>query len=157
STDKRCGMINGKLILCPDNLCCGKDGYCGTNSACESGCQPFYGRCNGIDSPKIRLSSKGECGEIDGQIVMCPNNSCCSKYGSCDYKEEFCGKGCQPAFGKCNGFESPKITFSVKGECGIHNEKITLCPNNSCCSKYGSCDYKENFCGVGCQPAFGLC
>ncbi|OUM56333.1 carbohydrate-binding module family 18 protein, partial [Piromyces sp. E2] len=107
----------------------------------------------------IVYSTDGRCGVINGKIILCPNNSCCSKYGSCAYTDDFCGKGCQPAFGKCNGVNnSPKIEMSTDGRCGVQNDgKILLCPNNSCCSKYGSCAYSDAFCGKGCQPAFGKC
>ncbi|OUM62016.1 carbohydrate-binding module family 18 protein [Piromyces sp. E2] len=110
------------------------------------------------DNLIVEYSTDGRCGKYNGKILMCPNNSCCSKYGSCSYGDAFCGKGCQPAYGKCDSVaSSPKIELSTDGRCGEFGDKILMCPNNSCCSKYGSCSYGDAFCGKGCQPAYGKC
>lgn len=33
---------------------------------------------------------------------ICPSSKCCSKYGYCGKSSDYCGKGCQSAFGQCN-------------------------------------------------------
>src|SRR5690242_5250295 len=44
-----------------------------------------------------------KCGKR-GQI--CPDSSCCSEYGWCGWGSEYCGKGCQPQYGRCDGVKS---------------------------------------------------
>ncbi|ORX81487.1 hypothetical protein BCR32DRAFT_279706 [Anaeromyces robustus] len=46
---KKCDTINGKIIKCSSNQCCGKNGTCGVgNNYCSTkkDCQSKYGRCN---------------------------------------------------------------------------------------------------------------
>ncbi|KAI8591125.1 hypothetical protein BDZ88DRAFT_412424 [Geranomyces variabilis] len=42
----------------------------------------------------------GECGPTAGP---CANNGCCSKWGWCGTSADYCGAGCQAAFGRCTG------------------------------------------------------
>ncbi|OUM59969.1 carbohydrate-binding module family 18 protein [Piromyces sp. E2] len=70
---------------------------------------------------------KGKCGKEYGS---CDNNECCSKYGYCGKSSEYCGKGCQSEFGRCDNNKSDKR------ECG---PGIGKCSNGECCSKYGYC------------------
>lgn len=53
--------------------------------------------CEASQSPKI--STNGQCGKEYG---VCPSGKCCSKYGWCGTSSDYCGKGCQSEFGKCN-------------------------------------------------------
>jgi len=117
-------------------------------------CCTKFNLCNGSTDEKI--STNGKCGKEDGK---CPNDKCCSKYGWCGTKEEYCSisKGCQSEFGKCNdGSTTTDIPISTNDKCG---EGYGKCPNNKCCSKYGWCGTKEEYCSVskGCQSEFGKC
>eukprot|EP00833_Pecoramyces_ruminatium_P002194 jgi/Orpsp1_1/1176226/evm.model.c7180000056867.1 len=47
-------------------------------------------------------------------------------------------------------YEEPNIT----GECGPSKGK---CPRGQCCSQYGYCGSETSHCGIGCQPAYGIC
>ncbi|ORY38486.1 hypothetical protein LY90DRAFT_48067 [Neocallimastix californiae] len=102
----------------------------------------------------------GKCGSENG--VHCKNNECCSKYGYCGTTDEYCGQGCQPAFGHCNSSPSRTTSktskaspsLSSSGRCGV---EYGICKNNKCCSKYGYCGTTDAYCGTGCQSAFGNC
>jgi len=47
-----------------------------------------------------KISSDGKCGTKYG--TTCPDGYCCSQYGYCGRTTEYCGKGCQSEFGKCD-------------------------------------------------------
>ncbi|TLD24006.1 hypothetical protein PspLS_06969 [Pyricularia sp. CBS 133598] len=139
---------------------------------------------------------------------------CCSQYNTCGSTTEYCGSGCQGAYGKCakpNIFANEKLEFepelktSVKkttstnttsntstskstststsssqsrktststsnaplrtdfpltpnGHCG---PKVnTICKGSvfgDCCSEYNYCGNGPDYCGAGCQSAFGRC
>ncbi|KAI1800026.1 carbohydrate-binding module family 18 protein [Daldinia bambusicola] len=50
--------------------------------------------------PKDLLASAdGTCGADAGK--KCPAGTCCSQYGSCGSTAEYCGMGCQAAYGNC--------------------------------------------------------
>jgi len=99
----KCGASYG---ACPENECCSKYGYCGTdNEYCGAGCQSGFGIC-GTTKPKASTTKKstptgkttGKCGPGYGS---CAKNYCCSKYGYCGNSNEYCGAGCQSEFGIC--------------------------------------------------------
>jgi len=123
---------------------------------------------------KISTDKDGRCGANYGK---CPNNECCSQYGYCGTKDDYCKAGCQSQFGKCNnsGTSNKKTTVkaapknnkttakvatkkvgvsTVSGRCGANFGK---CPNNECCSQYGYCGTKDDYCKAGCQSQFGRC
>ncbi|ORX63257.1 hypothetical protein BCR32DRAFT_298491 [Anaeromyces robustus] len=213
STDGKCGS-NGNGTVCPNNQCCSKYGYCGTTSDyCGTGCQSAFGKCNGTKSATTtkktttttkkvttttkktttttkkanatngKVSTDGKCGS-NGNGTICPNNQCCSKYGYCGTTSEYCGTGCQSAFGKCNGTKSntttkkttttkkatttkkttkkttttkkPASTVSTDGKCGSKGGN-KVCPSGQCCSKYGYCGTTADYCKAGCQKSFGKC
>jgi choice-of-anchor A domain-containing protein len=56
----------------------------------------------------ISLAAAKRCGKSYGK---CPEGYCCSKFGFCGKIDTYCGKGCQPEFGECNGV---KKTVTVK-------------------------------------------
>jgi len=158
STNGKCGKEDGK---CPDDKCCSKYGWCGTKDeycSISKGCQSEFGKCNNnsTTTTEIPISTNDRCGKEYGK---CPNNKCCSKYGWCGTKEEYCliSKGCQSEFGKCNnGNTTTDIPISTNGKCGKEDGK---CPNDKCCSKYGWCGTKDEYCLIskGCQSEFGKC
>ncbi|ORX88191.1 L domain-like protein [Anaeromyces robustus] len=93
SISKGCQSEFGKC-KCPSGQCCSKYGYCGTLDAyclISKGCQLDYGQC--------KNDTQGKCGKNIGQ---CPSGQCCSKYGYCGKSKDYCGKGCQNEFGKCD-------------------------------------------------------
>ncbi|OJD19524.1 hypothetical protein AJ78_00495 [Emergomyces pasteurianus Ep9510] len=48
SPNMTCGPLNG--FRCKDELCCSSAGFCGhLPEYCSSGCQPHYGKCDGVD------------------------------------------------------------------------------------------------------------
>jgi len=179
STDGRCGQDKGR---CPNNQCCSRYGYCGTDDTyCNAGCQPEFGKCNSTTNTAVvttttvststpTQASSGRCGADFGKT--CPNGQCCSKYGYCGTSEKHCGTGCQTDFGKCNigdtvqtaTIDTDPITVTITttatsidsttGKCGAD---FGNCPDGQCCSKYGYCGDTDSYCGSGCQPAFGIC
>ncbi|KAI8916387.1 hypothetical protein EDD86DRAFT_222331 [Gorgonomyces haynaldii] len=125
-----------------------------------------------------------ECGPDAGN-KKCAANLCCSQYGYCnDFKndpaDQWCGVGCQSAFGLCASgtLPSPTITTNAptvgpsltvvcttidavptgtvnpNGQCG---QGIGICASGQCCSQYGWCDVGAAYCGAGCQPLYGKC
>lgn len=48
-------------------------------------------------------------------------------------------------------------TISTDGTCGKDSVNKYICPVGECCSVYGWCDVGPEYCGVGCQSAFGTC
>jgi len=184
STDGRCGPNNNNTI-CPNNQCCSKYGYCGTeDDYCVKYCVPGYGQCKGTNTtqktttkttttknstPTGKVSTDGTCGPNHNNTV-CPNNQCCSKYGYCGTDDDYCVKYCVPGYGQCKGSTTQKTTtkksttktstptgkVSTDGSCGPEYNN-TVCPNNQCCSKYGYCGTTNAYCGSGCQSQFGRC
>ena len=102
------------------------------------------------------VSEDGSCGIILGVNTTCQNSlegNCCSRRGFCGSTAPFCGNGCQPAFGTCG---DPKI--STDGPCG--GSSGLTCRGSelgNCCSRQGFCGSDPIYCGLGCQPAFGIC
>ncbi|KAI8799981.1 hypothetical protein BJ742DRAFT_843320 [Cladochytrium replicatum] len=226
STDGSCGTTSKAVVVCPSGNCCSQYGWCGTTSAyCGKGCQPAFGICAGTPSSKTSsttkttttssrttvvttsttrssttkvspsasassttftakstgttplfstsinsssrspttstttsasrttttaaptiISTNGQCGSISGKAVACPTGQCCSKYGYCGTTSEYCGSGCQSAFGSC----SP----SGNARCGPH-EGGASCPSSQCCSIHGWCGSSAEHCGLGCREGFG--
>ncbi|KAJ0249415.1 hypothetical protein HA466_0149110 [Hirschfeldia incana] len=87
SSGEQCGR-QADGALCPNGLCCSKDGWCGTTEPyCGSGCQS---QCN----PGPYPPPAAQCGRQAGG-ALCPNGLCCSKDGWCGTTEPYCGPGCQ--------------------------------------------------------------
>jgi len=97
------------------------------------------------------ISKNGKCGNEFG---LCPSNKCCSQHGWCGTSSSYCGAGCQPQFGQCDGVPSTPSNISNNGKCG---KGFGICPSGKCCSQYGWCGTTEEFCGTGCKPEFGKC
>ncbi|KAI0847860.1 carbohydrate-binding module family 18 protein [Daldinia vernicosa] len=56
----------------------------------------------------MATSSDGTCG-ADAGFKVCPEGTCCSQYGSCGSTTEYCGMGCQSAYGVC---QAPDVIAS---------------------------------------------
>ncbi|KAH3904385.1 hypothetical protein HBH56_235340 [Parastagonospora nodorum] len=127
-----------------------------------------FGNCcskNGYCAPVIQsnLSKNGDCGTRGGATCLGSTfGDCCSQYGYCGSNRNYCGKGCNPLYGKCSASEqfstssappkaTPPSTLSVpsaspssvmsmsnNGRCGsLYNAS----PKGMTCSgsKYGNC------------------
>jgi len=154
---KRCGSGVG---ACPNNLCCSKQGYCGSTDAycnIREGCQLNYGLCYD-DSPD---DGDGDDGDGDASPIQmcgpsfgsCANNLCCSATNECGKTDAHCNlrKGCQNAYGLCYEDDS-----TPKKECGSGYGR---CSSGLCCSKDGQCGNTDAHCNVkqGCQVGYGFC
>ncbi|OVA00611.1 Chitin-binding [Macleaya cordata] len=94
----RCGEQAGGA-LCPDGLCCGKGGYCGTTTAhCGEGCQS---QCTTPPPPPPPVIPPQfvRCGRQAGG-ALCSNGLCCSIFGYCGTTPAHCCEGCQS---QCEG------------------------------------------------------
>lgn len=108
----------------------------------------------------LSISTDGSCGASSSQT--CLNSifgSCCSQKGFCGGTNEFCNPtaGCQSSYGSC----STNTSFvSYDGKCGSTDPNKQVCVGStygSCCSEKGWCGGTSDYCGVGCQSAFGTC
>lgn len=106
STNGDCGSRSTTNATCLGSTfgdCCSTNGYCGgTDVYCGAGCQDAFGTCYDNASS---ISSDGRCGqENNAQICLGSTfGSCCSEQGWCGNNSTYCGTGCQPDFGECNG------------------------------------------------------
>lgn len=81
--------------------------------------------------------------------------TCCSQYGYCGATADYCGTGCQAAYGTgCTGGgggTNPNL-------CGPNNGGAS-CVTGSCCSANGFCGTTADYClpANGCQAAYGIC
>ncbi|KAK7527912.1 uncharacterized protein IWZ02DRAFT_352448, partial [Phyllosticta citriasiana] len=171
--DGACGPTYGGQT-CANSTCCSEWGFCGIGDGyCGAGCQAAYGKCNsGAQSSATSTAPSssapgttypnGACGASAGgqTCANAPSGPCCSQYGYCGTGAAFCGTGCQSPFGQCwtNVTSSPVSTFPA-GACGASagGQTCAKAPSGSCCSEYGYCGTGAAFCGVGCQPLYGMC
>ncbi|OAA62729.1 carbohydrate-binding module family 18 protein [Niveomyces insectorum RCEF 264] len=108
-------------------------------------------------------STDGTCGNTT-TCAGSGHGSCCSEFYYCGDGIEYCGTGCQSAFGLCfSGAAAPPppvvtgtLTPSTSGACG----NTTTCAGSthgSCCSQFYHCGDGTDYCAAGCQSSFGLC
>ena len=105
------------------------------------------------------------CGPTNGNTV-CNAPQCCSQFGWCGTGTEFCGVGCQGAFGAACASPSTSQSTSVSRTvtptrqpspivvCGPTNGNA-VCRSPNCCSQFGFCGTGAAFCGAGCQGPYG--
>lgn len=204
----RCGA-NFQGQRCPDDLCCSQFGYCGDSDifcAEIARCQPDYGRCGDAPPPdpvetddpdpvetedpgtgvppgtELTITTDGMC----GNTTTCAGSGfggCCSEFFWCGSSTDYCGTGCQSAFGDCEGSTPPDETtppvetsppeetadpeptdpgmpVSTDGTCGGDQGFTCLgSASGNCCSRWGFCGDSDLNCLsiVGCQPDFGEC
>jgi len=108
-------------------------------------------------TPSGKPTPDDTCGGSNG--YTCKSGECCSQWGWCGTGSEFCGTGCQIAYGTCTstgggGGTTPPIT-SPDDSCG--GTTGYTCGGNQCCSQYGWCGTGTAYCGNGCQSLFGRC
>lgn len=108
---------------------------------------------------QLAISEDGNCGGTTSQT--CLNSvfgDCCSSKGFCGGDSAYCGAGCQSAFGSCTSANSE--TISINGDCGATDPNRQICLGSEfgdCCSEKGFCGGTSDYCGTGCQSAFGTC
>jgi hypothetical protein len=83
----KCGVDNGNTH-CPNGMCCGKDGICGTDRKfCQDrDCAKGWGHCEGVMEAK---DMEGRCGLAFGGR-QCAKGECCSAFSWCGKGELFC-------------------------------------------------------------------
>lgn len=107
------------------------------------------------------LSPDNTCGNLfngNNKNYSCDASSplggaCCSQYGYCGSTQDYCGTGCQIAFGECAASVVKPVDANV---CGPTNDN-NRCVSGLCCSAYGYCGNTTDYCGAGCQSGFGDC
>lgn len=116
--------------------------------------------CAQSTNSSLSLSTDGSCGESSNQTCVGSTfGSCCSDKGFCGATNDFCNPtaGCQSSYGSC----STNTSFiSYDGKCGSTDPNKQVCVGStygSCCSEKGWCGGTSDYCGVGCQSAFGTC
>ncbi|TVY56649.1 Chitotriosidase-1 [Lachnellula suecica] len=188
STDGTCGK--GKSCFgSPFGDCCSSNGWCGSKvdyCSARKGCQDAFGVCaedhKGFNPPSSTVtgspapsatapSTDGHCGNGKG----CERSiwgDCCSQYGFCGSTPDYCSKekGCQKAFGLCEGDKPSSSTSSVPvskptpllvsadATCG-NGKTCKGSEHGNCCSKHGWCGSTADYCSEDkeCQGDFGLC
>jgi hypothetical protein len=126
--------------------CCSQYGYCGSSAAyCVTGCQSGYGTCSPVTPIAATVSTDGRCGTVDGLTCLgSAFGDCCryvslvllaiirilipfSEHGWCGKSTGYCGKGCNPLFGKCSSTKtSPKPSAL-----GKTSTKLSISPSSS--------------------------
>ncbi|RUS28215.1 hypothetical protein BC938DRAFT_482147 [Jimgerdemannia flammicorona] len=140
--NQRCGA---GIASCSAGLCCSSHGYCGSGATwCDTGCQQVYGTCYGTNTTVIAQQNE-RCGSGFGSCDSALN-LCCSWAGYCGPSatdasvENYCGNGCQAAYGQC-GVGSHVLTIRKLDDlCGAG---LGICGDNldlGCHEVYGRCD-----------------
>jgi len=122
-----------------------------------------------VPRAKTKISPDNTCGGTKGYVCGSSNSGlCCSKHGWCGKTSDYCGTGCQSAFGTCSGTvvttstsaASPSSSSSSSSGdsflCGPSNGNKS-CQQGYCCSQYGYCGNTSDYCGTGCNTNFGTC
>jgi hypothetical protein len=133
-----------------------------------------------IDTPaqsspvrSIKKSKDGSCGPGNGDTSCLGSvwGNCCSVAGYCGKTAPYCGGGCKVGYGSCGSndgdaepipSETPvqvSSTTTKDATCGAKNGGQTCAGSEwgDCCSMAGYCGMTDNYCGIGCQEAFGKC
>lgn len=134
-------------------------------------------------SNSLGRAAPGTCGATFQSPRCDPATSdiCCSKWNYCGSGPNYCGPGCQLQYGYCTSKKrdplleqeirtsyppaippqqrSDSISRDGLGSCGP-NGILKVCNQataDKCCSKWNYCGSTPDYCGVGCQPQFGIC
>ncbi|ESA43749.1 carbohydrate-binding module family 18 protein [Neurospora crassa] len=144
TTTGRCGANYGR---CPDSLCCSEYGYCGdTVDHCYPGfdCQPAYGVC-GWPRPVATTSTTTTSTTVRSTSSTSTTTTSITSTRSSTSASSF--------------VPIPTGIITTNGQCG----NSTICPGitdagwGPCCSRFFWCGSGPEYCGAGCQSAFGLC
>ncbi|TVY26403.1 Chitin deacetylase [Lachnellula hyalina] len=160
SPDNACGNVvaganNGYFCEATkdDGGCCSQYGYCGSSTDyCLTGCQPNFGTCS--TPPSQPIEDNFLCGP-QNQGELCSDSLCCSQNGYCGSTDDYCGGGCQPAYGQCKTDLTPP---TGNDKCGPQNQGAT-CSGNQCCSVEGNCGTTSDYCADprNCLLGYGRC
>ncbi|KAF8865745.1 glycoside hydrolase/deacetylase [Acephala macrosclerotiorum] len=130
----------------------------------------------------LPVSTDGTCGTKFTCLGSTYGN-CCSQYGYCGSTTAYCSTGCNAGAGTCSKVTTTTLqishsTLTTTSSAAASPTKITVSPDGSCgksvghtcvgsrfglcCSASGKCgnlvlSLQQTYCGVGCQPAYGLC
>jgi len=142
----QCGQDVGS---CPTGQCCSVANTCGTDfEHCGLGCQLAFGLCANTPT-KAKLTVVGNGLPCGAGIATC-GLGCCSQTGYCGVSDDFCGAGCQIAYGLCSNVPQEA---SSSDTCGAG---VGSCASG-CCSRWGWCGTTVEHCGPGCQVSYGTC
>ncbi|ORX78382.1 hypothetical protein BCR32DRAFT_206888 [Anaeromyces robustus] len=163
----RCGPQFGACSVAGE--CCSQYGYCDTtNEHCGKGCQPEYETISKLrkrndnqsdffisNSDYIYPVSSVENRKCGPEYGACSEAGvCCSQYNYCGVTNEHCGEGCQSKYGVCTTSKVTPTSSVQDGKCG---SEYGSCNTGDCCSQYGYCGDTSEYCGKGCQKAYGRC
>ncbi|KAG9228464.1 hypothetical protein BJ875DRAFT_477396 [Amylocarpus encephaloides] len=171
SIDGSCGQTT-TCLGSTFGTCCSQRGYCGSTPdycAITNNCQASFGLCG--ENPQVVSTTSSQTATPTPSSLNSVFGNCCSNWGWCGTSEEHCSvnNGCQNGFGVC-GTNSPPppphstsspspvptLKVSVDGSCG----KGVTCLGSrlgECCSQSSFCGSSSDYCGIGCQNAFGRC
>jgi len=99
----------------------------------------------------------GNTGAGNNLGYTCDGSSpCCSQNGWCGSNSDYCGTGCQSAFGTCTT-STPSDTSTRDDLCGPNNGN-KKCSDSKCCSPLGYCGTGSDYCqSPDCLRGFGKC
>ncbi|KAH7628933.1 hypothetical protein B0T09DRAFT_169729 [Sordaria sp. MPI-SDFR-AT-0083] len=150
-TTGRCGANYGR---CGDNLCCSDYGYCGDSvDHCYPGfdCQPAYGVC-GWPRPVATTSTTS--------TSTRPTSTSTSTTSTRPTTTSTTTTTSTRSTSSTSSYiPLPTGIITTNGQCG----NSTICPGiadagwGPCCSQFFWCGSGPEYCGAGCQSAFGLC
>ncbi|KAH7029905.1 uncharacterized protein B0I36DRAFT_291706 [Microdochium trichocladiopsis] len=160
-TTGTCGPANGKQCGGNWGTCCNKSGSCGSGTGFCDSASCWSGNCT------TGNSTDGTCGAGTGRSQVCNSiwGYCCASSGKCGDGPQFCGTGCQQAYGSCTeNTPTPPPPgpgdISPDGTCGTAKGGFVCggSPFGDCCSSSGFCGNSTDHCRPGsCQPDFGSC
>ncbi|KAF8865872.1 glycoside hydrolase/deacetylase [Acephala macrosclerotiorum] len=160
SPDNTCGNAFGganNSYVCDatvnEGSCCSQYGYCGNSTDyCSTGCQSDFGTCSPASTQPG--DDTFTCGPTHGDL-QCNSGLCCYQAGYCGNTTDYCGAGCQSAFGVCSPDAPPP---SGSGTCGPNFGGAT-CSDNQCCSMAGYCGTTQVYCADpgSCMLGYGRC
>ncbi|KAK8254637.1 hypothetical protein HDK77DRAFT_497127 [Phyllosticta capitalensis] len=143
--DGACGPTYGGLT-CANSTCCSEWGFCGVGDGyCGTGCQAAYGQCNGGS----QSSAAGSSVSVSISMTSSPIIPTPSSTGA---------GGTSPSAFTVSPPSSSASSFP-DGACGAQagGQTCLNAPSGRCCSQYGYCGAGDDFCGTGCQSAYGNC
>eukprot|EP00953_Heterococcus_sp_UTEX-ZZ885_P024873 13561-Heterococcus_DN1.PRE.4 len=110
-----------------------------------------------LPSPLELAQGQRKLGECSATI-LCPNGQCCSQWGWCGTSADYCAAGC---VSQCTGTAPAPAPAPPSGTLPVSNDGTCggslRCPTGQCCSQHGHCGTTIDYCGTGCQAAYGIC
>jgi len=174
----RCGPNYG---VCAKGYCCSRYGYCGkTVSYCGTGCQSEFGRCSSSSNTNTKTASPAKLvktttttttkkvtttrkvttttkkATANKKVTTTKKTTTTKKANVTTKKTTALNKKTTTIKSVKKTTTTAKVSKSTVSErCG---PKFGSCANaKQCCSRYGYCGTTSSYCGVGCQPSYGIC